>query len=510
MKFKVVPGKNCKDYIQVYDAEPGEEKIYEYVEEAVSRTEYKPFARGFNKNIRVSYWINNHFFPAQFLDDVKNYLYLKTGKMIQVEDEHLLHTDFSADDFAEFIDSLTLPSKYNLHDERYSYQPTSAYLAIKNRIARVDIATGGGKTLMTYLYCRALHDLIIPHLAEHGNPAYQILIVVPRKDLCIQLKDNFAEYDSLHKKKLVVETIYSGSQRIIDANVVVGTYQSLKEYEKEYFDTFFAFVCDEVHTGKSYSIRSEIYAKMYNIEYAFGMTGTFPKYNTLDYLNIVSMFGKCVVKKTTQELKQDGIVSNVKIHAIVINYNQEESKLTERLIESGLTGVERYHAEKQWFEHHEQRTMLMVKLMNSISGNNLVLVDSVEYCEYLKKFFEEKTNKYCKIIYGSTKDDERKKIKEDMELREDMTLIATYGTMSTGISINNIMNLYFPDGGKSDIRTKQSLGRGLRLHPKKEYLNCFDFQDHIGKSSFWKHALERNKIYVAEKHEIKKTIVNLR
>lgn len=509
MKYKVIRGKNCKDYIQVYDAQPGEEHLYKKVEEIVSRTEYKPFSRGFNKNVHVSYFFNSHFFPAQFLSDVKHGMKVITGKEIEVEDEHLLYYEFARDDFDEYIESLKFPEKYNLQDERYKYQPDSAYLALVNKIARVDIATGGGKTFMTYLYCKVMNEIIIPKFKD-VNPAYQILIVVPRKDLCVQLKQNFEEYESLMTRKLIVETIYSGSKRIIDADVVVGTYQSLKEYEKEYFDNFFAFICDEVHTGKSYSIRSEIYAKMTNIEFCFGMTGTFPKYNTLDYLNIVSMFGNCVLKRTTKELKSDGIVSDVRIHKIIIEYNDEEKLFSENLREQGIIGSEKYHVEKQWFEHHFQRNLLMVKLQNNIPGNNLILVDSVEYCEYLKRLFDENTKKYCKIIYGSTKDSERLIIKEEMEKREDMTLIATYGTMSTGVSINNIMNLYFPDGGKSEIRVKQSLGRGLRLHPKKEYLNVFDFQDVIKCSSFRNHALARNRIYNEEGHKTEDIIVKLK
>ena len=39
----------------------------------------------------------------------------------------------------------------------------------------------------------------------------------------------------------------------------------------------------------------------------------------------------------------------------------------------------------------------------------------------------------------------------------------------------------FPDGGKSRIRIRQSLGRGLRLHPKKDHLVVFDFWDKLKK-----------------------------
>lgn len=507
MKYKVVLGSNCKNYVQVYDAEKGEEEIYDMIEKIVSRSEFKPFVKSSNKMIHQSYWINHHFFPATFIDDVESKLNRVLPKPIFIEGCELLQFPITREEFDEYVYSLKLPDKYKLDDERYIYQPDSAYLAIREKIAHVDIATGGGKTMLTYLYCKTMKNVVLPKL---NTKAFQILIVVPRKDLCKQLKANFEEYDSLQKNKLVVETIYSGSRRIVDADVVVGTFQSLSEYETEYFDNFISFICDEVHTGKSYSIRNGIFSKMLNVEFALGMTGTFPKYNTLDYLNIVAMFGKCVVKKETKELQQDGIVCPVKIHCIKINYSGDDANFSERLKEDGIIGSEKYRLEKTWFQDNDKRTMLIAKLINNFQYNNLILVDTVNYCDRLKEFLSiHCPDKYVTIIYGNTSDDERDEIKREMEERDDMVLIATYGTMSTGISINNIMNLYFPDGGKSEIRVKQSLGRGLRLHPKKEFLNVFDFQDNMKGSASWNQALARNRIYREEKHVYKITEVTI-
>lgn len=507
MKFKVVKGSNCKNYVQVYDALPNEQPMYELVEQIVSRKEFKPFLKSHNKYVSQSYWINEHFFPATFIEDVET-KFKEAGYNISVEGKESLLFPINEDDYNEYIKNLVLPEKYNIFDPKYIYQPQSAFFAIREKIARVEIATGGGKTMLTYLYCRTLLDVVLPTL--ENKDAYQILIVVPRKDLCKQLKENFAEYDSLQERKIIVETIFSGSKRIIDADVVVGTYQSLSEYEPDYFNTFFAFVCDEVHTGKSYSIRVNIFSKMKNVEFALGMTGTFPKYNTLDYLNLVAMFGRRVMLKKASELIEDCVIAPVKIHNIHINYSGEDANFSQNLIKEGIIGTEKYHAEKEWFHNNLKRTLIIVKLLKAFSGNSLILVDTVDYCDLLKEIISENCpDKFVTIIYGETDDDTRDSIRHGMENRDDVVLIATYGTMSTGISINNIMNLYFPDGGKSDIRIKQSLGRGMRLHPNKKYLDVFDFQDCIKGCSFWNQALERNKIYKAEGHEYKTTIITI-
>ena len=82
-------------------------------------------------------------------------------------------------------------------------------------------------------------------------------------------------------------------------------------------------------------------------------------------------------------------------------------------------------------------------------------------------------------------------------------LIGTYGTMSTGINVKNIEQMYFVDGGKSDIRIRQSIGRGIRLYPKKEYCQVFDFYDNMTKSAFANHAKLRMKIYREQKLDFK-------
>ena len=129
----------------------------------------------------------------------------------------------------------------------------------------------------------------------------------------------------------------------------------------------------------------------------------------------------------------------------------------------------------------------------------MVLVESVEYCIFLKEFFKENCpDKYVDIIHGSIS--KRDEIIDMMRSRHDMILVATYECMSTGVSINNIMHLHFPDGGRSEIRIKQSCGRVLRIHPLKDRANVWDYQDNMLKSSFKNHAAARNAIYQAEEH----------
>lgn len=514
MKFTAVRGKNRKNFIFVTGATSQELWVYDEIEKIVSRTEnkflYKTQTVG---KLFGSYWYNNQCFPESFLGDVKRGLqplfdYYKMPP-IEIENEEILYEDVTRADFDEFITGLVLPPKYNLYDEKYAYQSEAAFLAVLNKIARIEVGTGGGKTMITYLYCKFMVDKIIPKLNREQK---KILIIVPTVDLAKQLKANFSEYQELipEENKLRIETIYSGSKRFAEADVVCGTWQSVAEFEEEYFDDFFCFICDEAHISKNFKIKEGIYSKMAHADFMFGMSGTYPKYNTLDYLHIVSMFGSPVLVRKTKKLMEDGVVVPVKINNIKIRYEGNIAEYSTFLRNNDIFGSEKYRKEKFFFENLESRTDIINALIKGIPGNNLILVETVEYCNVLKDYFNEHCpNKYIQIIHGKIKSNDRTEIKIDMENRDDVVLIATYGTMSTGVSINNIMNVYFPDGGKSEIRIKQSIGRGLRLHPSKEFLLVFDIQDYMKGSSFWNHALARNKIYSEEGFSYKTREISL-
>lgn len=505
MRFRVVAGKNFKNYVYMDDIITSEDiEISEKVKFVLTRSEYKPFIQSFNKTITYSYLFSDVWFPVQFWQDVKKYLNDLYGKEFILEgEEELYDNDLTREAFDSFIEKLKVPDDIKTDDEKYKYQQDSAFLALYNKVGRIEVGTSGGKTFITYLYCRYICEHV--RLQKYKDKQ-KILIIVPSKLLAKQLQSDFTHYQEKEEKKIIVETIFSGSKRILDADIVCGTYQSLCQYDKEYFDDFRFIICDEVHRAKAYSIKEEIYNKTLKAEYFFGMSGTYPKYKSLDYIHIVSMFGPLLLKKSVKELIDTGISTPVKIHVIKINYTDDKN-FSKNLISQMITGTTKYHAEKEYFQSNEARTLLICKLLKSYRSNALVLVDTVDYCSKLKIFMEkyfseQQIEKNIHIIHGNVNN--RDQIIQDMKSTEkDFILIGTYGTMSTGVSINNIEQLYFVDGGKSEIRIRQSIGRGIRLNNNKEYCDVFDFYDNMPYSSFASHARERLKIYKEQKLEYK-------
>jgi len=94
-----------------------------------------------------------------------------------------------------------------------------------------------------------------------------------------------------------------------------------------------------------------------------------------------------------------------------------------------------------------------------------------------------------------------------MEKGEDVIIVASYGTFSTGISIKKIHNIFFTESFKSEVIIRQSIGRGLRKHHSKSHVKIYDFVDdfrYTNDGSEWmnyvyRHGIERRKIYREEK-----------
>ena len=88
-----------------------------------------------------------------------------------------------------------------------------------------------------------------------------------------------------------------------------------------------------------------------------------------------------------------------------------------------------------------------------------------------------------------------------MEENNNVVCVAISAIFSTGINIKNLHMIVFAAGGKSFIRTIQSIGRGLRLNPNKEKLTIIDIADQLEYSK--SHAEKRQEIYNKEKIQYK-------
>jgi superfamily II DNA or RNA helicase len=100
-------------------------------------------------------------------------------------------------------------------------------------------------------------------------------------------------------------------------------------------------------------------------------------------------------------------------------------------------------------------------------------------------------------IKGEIEIDDREIVKQQMEIKNDMIVVAMSSIFSTGVNIKNIHMIIFAAGGKSFIRVVQSIGRGLRKNDNKQKLTIIDLCDNLKYGN--EHAMHRQKIYEQEK-----------
>lgn len=403
-------------------------------------------------------------------------------------------------DYDEFIDWVNDFFKDNPIKPRY-YQIDAAYKMLKTKRCCGSLCTSAGKTLIAYI--------LISYLLTH-NLAKKIVMITPKIDLVIQPANDFNEYNN-GKLDIKIQQIYSGCKVQPDANIYIGTYQSLCKECEEYFSQFDMELVDEVHTACS-SSQLKIQDKM-KCSYRFGLSGTIPNTKYADGLTIMSNFGPIVINVTANQLQQEGYISNCKITQVRLNYTNDKQKehfknAKKSLVKIGK-GKDMFTLENKFVNESEKRFNVVTKLISSTNKNTMVLFQTRDYGKKIFKWLKENTTKIIYYIDGDIDKKVREEIRKRMEINNDVILVASFGTSSTGISINNIFNVFFVNSFKSTSTILQSIGRGLRKSEKigKDFVNIYDISDDLYSGCYeMAHARERLKIYESQNfsYDIKK------
>jgi superfamily II DNA or RNA helicase len=144
-------------------------------------------------------------------------------------------------------------------------------------------------------------------------------------------------------------------------------------------------------------------------------------------------------------------------------------------------------------------------MLSKTNKNSLVLFQNIKD-NYGRRIYDQlrETSSEKDVYYvdGSTSSTLRDEYKKSMEDGNNKILIASFGTFSTGISINNLHNIFFVESYKSEKIIKQSIGRGMRLHEQKERVTIIDIVDDLSwsgdKNYLMKHGDSRLEIYDQE------------
>jgi superfamily II DNA or RNA helicase len=245
---------------------------------------------------------------------------------------------------------------------------------------------------------------------------------------------------------------------------------------------------DECH-GINNTSKITTFVEKFVTKNKFGFTGTTSK-DKMDYWKCVGVLGPVIYSKKSKELRDEGYLTNAIIKILLLKHRDlpdyergEEAKLN-------------WQKEVEFCANSEFRNNLMKKIIQQLDKNSLLIVERIEQGEILYNVLSQIPNKKVYFIRGEMEDDERERIKKEMEERDDVICIAISKIFSVGVSINNIHYLFFVNIGKSFIKVIQTIGRGLRRHESKNKVVIFDIADDLIYSD--QHLQKRIEFYEEE------------
>lgn len=383
----------------------------------------------------------------------------------------------------KFLDKLDIHSN-GKQIEVHDYQIEAIQHALKYNRALLLSPTSSGKSLIIYSLVRA-----------YLKKKKRILISVPSTMLVNQLIGDFTDYSSnvSWDAEKACTSVFYGAEKDFGKEVVIGTWQSLVKLEPDYLASFDVIIADEAHSVKG-DIVSTLIKGCVNASVRLGVTGTLDG-KILSAIYLQGLFGATYKTISIKELIDTGRVATPVISCLALAYPYTVKKPID---------ITDYQSEMNWLVSSKERMKFITNLTSRCAGNTLVLFTLVDkhgkpLYEMMKSHLKNKTVLY---ISGETNIDDREDIKKLFKERNDIVLVASFSTFSTGISILSIMNLILASPVKSRIKLWQSIGRILRLCVGKTHANVFDISDDLRRSNkinhTWKHAKSRAEEYESE------------
>ena len=156
----------------------------------------------------------------------------------------------------------------------------------------------------------------------------------------------------------------------------------------------------------------------------------------------------------------------------------------------------------------ERVDFLCNELLEMCDKNTLILAHHTEYINYINEIIKKKfPNRHIDVITGSVSPKKREQIKQMLKDNNDCILIASYGTLSTGITLANLCFGVLFESFKSEVINMQSIGRGLGLSDLKDEFVLYDiidcFEKKVISNKIYLQGLAKQKIYDKEQYPYK-------
>jgi superfamily II DNA or RNA helicase len=498
MKAKIT---NDRKFIKVIEANPQElEQLKMTFTKKVDNWQWHPLVKKKLWDGNISFIQHGIYMPIGLWNE-----YLKMGQRFGITVELFgLEDIFNKIDREEFEEYFLKFFENSPKWKPYDYQIDAAYNILKYGLSSSEIATSAGKTFIVFLCFVWMKEKM---------GLNKMLMVVPKAGLVTQAIDDFRDYATGTGFQYLSKPITKGSKEsIAGVNFVIGNYQTLVKRESEFFKGFDALVIDEAHgTGNASNKKIILQCNNPAPKIIFGLSGTLTEGDCTDF-NVQSYLGPRIQNISSAFLTDNGYATKIKVKSIWLDYLEEKEKedLHRLRVNRELDGAEMYNLERKVIIGNDKRFEFITNMISKVSKNSLVLFSDVQN-NYGKRIYD-RLRELCsdkEIFYidGGTSETNRSYYKKRMEEGGNKIMVASFGTLSTGISIKNIHNIFFTESYKSEVIVKQSIGRGMRLHPDKPHVTIIDFVDNFtitksAKGITAKHGEVRLEIYRKEGYQV--------
>jgi len=354
------------------------------------------------------------------------------------------------------------------------------------------VGTGGGKTLLMALITETFKSIgkektligLPPHLVEQTTSDF-IEYGIPEEDI--------SKWDGRHE--LQSTRIVIASYKIIQSKLTKDKEETVKQLKD-----IDLLLLDEVHCLRKMNKLNKA-INTFTTFNRFGFTGTLPD-NLLDKWNIIGKVGPILLDINSYQLREEGLLSNVKALILAITYNNPP-KFTSSQEDKNRA----YREERNFIQTNTFRNSLIRSLCTRFDNNCLILVNQIAHGKLLFDLLGEAfPDKRIFWVSGETGMKDRELIKGLMETETNIICIAITKIFSTGVNIKNLHYIIFAQGGKAKVTMIQAIGRGLRLHKSKPHLLIIDIADMLKYGT--SHLQMRKKRYNEEKISYEITQIN--
>ena len=397
--------------------------------------------------------------PIYVKDKAEGLIYFPTGLVPSVGDylrQKQIPYTVSSDPFESYYKKMK-QEQNQPHLKGITFREDQLSLiqkAITHKRGVIQSPTGSGKTIL---------QLGIVSVFPKAN----VLLLAHTLGITTQTAKEFQKYD-FACEEIGGKKKNDPIKAIKENRIVVSTIQSFTKIDPDvYSDYFDIVIVDEAHHVSKFECNYTKTLRNLLAPIRFGFTATLPIEKEAQ-MSLEGHIGPLIGSLSIDEAHELGILAKPKIKLIKSSYSHEVRELRryEDVYQEGIV-------------LNQKRNMKILSETDKCVEQGktcLIIVKKIEHGERLQSLYKKNYGRELLFVQGNTDEDVREKIKHSLIEKKTKAVICT-AVWREGVDIPSLDVIINAAGGKSEIMTLQTIGRGLRKTNEKSEVLIIDFFD---------------------------------